>query len=120
MRAPNQLVHSRARIRQRYAMFPLEGYPASQSPNWTNTEIRVLASPAMGANFVQHHLTLAPSATGSRKSDGRIESFLFVLSGQLTLRTTNEHRLVAGDFAYVPHTSGYEIASTESATALLL
>src|SRR3954453_22018 len=107
MRAPHQLVHSRARIRQRYALFPLEGYPVSRSPLWTNTEIRVLTAPAMGANFVQHHLTLASGATGKREGEGRVESFLYVLSGKLTIRTTREHQLTAGGFAFIPHTSGY-------------
>src|SRR3954466_14175309 len=107
MRSPHQLVHSRARIRQRYAMFPMEGYPASRSPLWTNTEMRVLTAPAMGANFVQHHLTLAPGATGKRVNDNRVESFLYVLTGKLTLRTSKQHPLSAGDFAFVPHTSSF-------------
>jgi len=101
-------------------MFPLAGYPTSRSPLWTNTEIRVLSAPAMGANFVQHHLTLAPAAAVSRKSDGRTESFLFVLSGELTLRTSVEHRLAGGGFAFIPHTSNYQISADKSATALLL
>jgi (S)-ureidoglycine aminohydrolase len=120
MRAPHQLVHSRARIRQRYALFPLEGYPASRSPLWTNTEMRVLTAPAMGANFVQHHLTLAPGATGKRVNDNRVESFLYVLTGKLTLRTSKQHPLSAGDFAFVPHTSSFEITASDPATALLL
>jgi (S)-ureidoglycine aminohydrolase len=120
MRTPQQLVHSRARIRQRYAMFPLEGYPVSRSPLWTNTEIRVLTSPAMGAGFLQHHLTLAPAAIGKRSNDPNIESFLYVLSGQITLRTTKEHRLLACDFAFVPPKSEFEITTTEPATILLL
>jgi (S)-ureidoglycine aminohydrolase len=74
----------------------------------------------MGANFVQHHLTLAPGATGARTGDGRIESFLFVLSGRITLKTTKEHRLVAGDFAFVPSSSGYDVRADEATTALLL
>src|SRR3954466_11982281 len=97
MRAPHQLVHSRARIRQRYAMFPVEGYPVSRSPVWTNTEIRVLTGPAMGAILVQHQLTLAAGASGKREKDGRIESFIYVLSGQLSLRTSKDHLLTAGD-----------------------
>lgn len=120
MRAPNQLVHSRARIRQRYAMFPIEGYPVSRSPLWSNVEIRVLTSPAMGASFVQHHLTFAPGGSGKRISDNRVESLLYVLSGQLTLKSASEHGLVAGDFAFLPHPRGFEIRSTDGATALLL
>jgi (S)-ureidoglycine aminohydrolase len=120
MRTPNQLVHSRARIRQRYAMFPIEGYPVSRSPLWNNVEIRVLTSPAMGANFVQQHLTFSPGGSGKRISDNRTESFLFVLSGAITLKTAGEHAMAACDFAFLPHTRGFEIRSTDGATALLL
>jgi (S)-ureidoglycine aminohydrolase len=120
MSIPTQLVHSRARIRQRYALFPLQGYPSSRSPSWTDTEVRVLAAPAMGAGFVQHHLSIAPGGGGKRKSDGRTESFLYLLTGRATLRSPKEHPLVAGDFAFVPHTSDFEISAAEPATALLL
>lgn len=123
MRAPNQLVHSRARIRQRYALFPLEGYPASRSPLWTNTEMRVLTAPAMGANFVQHHLTLTPGGGTKRRSDGRIESFIYILSGQANLfldGTIRKQPLVSGSFAFVPATSDFEIAATESTTAIII
>jgi len=101
-------------------MFPMEGYPPSRSPLWTNTEIRVLTAPAMGARFVQHHLTLSAGATGSRSRDAQIESFLYVLSGELSLRTSRTHRLSPGEFAFVPPTSAFEVTSAGSATALLL
>src|SRR5437764_11805162 len=108
MRAPHQLVHSRARIRPRYAMFPLEGYPASRSPLWTNTEIRVLTAPAMGANFVEHHVTMGPGGGTKRRSTGGIESFVYVLSGQANLFLDGAIRkqpLVSGSFAFIPATS---------------
>lgn len=120
MRTPNQLVHSRARIRQRYAMFPIEGYPVSRSPLWNNVEIRVLTSPAMGANFVQHHLTFAPGGSGKRISDNRVESFVYILTGDVTLKASKEQSLSAGGFAFLPHTHGFEIRSTDGAAALLL
>jgi (S)-ureidoglycine aminohydrolase len=120
MRTPDQLVHSRARIRPRYAVFPLEGYPSSRLPSWTNTEARVLASPAMGARFVQHHLTIAPGGGTKRAADGRVESFLFVLSGRATLQLQGRQSLGVGGFAFVPHTSGFELSADEPTTALLL
>lgn len=120
MRALNQLVHSRARIRQRYALFPLEGYPPSRAPNWRDTEIRVLAAPAIGARFVQHHLTIAPNGAGKRKSDGRTESFVYILSGRATLRSPKEATLTTGGFAFIPHASDFEISAAEATTALLL
>ena len=81
MRPPHQLVHSRARVRQRYALFPLEGYPTSRLPSWPDAEVRVLASPGLGAQFVQYLIDL-PAGTGGRfDADERTELFVYVLSG---------------------------------------
>jgi (S)-ureidoglycine aminohydrolase len=101
-------------------MFPIEGYPVSRSPLWNNVEIRVLAAPVIGSNFVQHHLTFAPGGSGKRISDNRVESFLYVVAGSLTLKTDREHALLAGGFAFLPHTRGFEMRSADGATALLL
>jgi glyoxylate utilization-related uncharacterized protein len=54
MRAPHELLHSRTRVCPRYALLPLEGYPLSRLPNWQGAEARILASPALGAQFVQY------------------------------------------------------------------
>jgi len=88
MRAPYQLVHSRARVQQRYALFPFEGYPASRIPTWDG-EVRVLASPAIGANFVQYLMDLPAGKKGSLSTDRRIETFYYVLSGSGRLGTVD-------------------------------
>ena len=82
MRLPSQLVHSRARVRQRYALFPLEGYPPSRLPSWPDAEVRVLASPALGAQFVQYLIDLPAGKAGDFAGDHSIETFYFVLSGR--------------------------------------
>ena len=81
MRPPNQLVHSRARVAQRYALFPLEGFPLSRLPSWPDAEVRVLAAPVLGAKFVQYLIDLPVGKHGEFGSDGRIETFYYVLSG---------------------------------------
>ena len=47
MRRPDELVHSRARVENRYAMFPLEGYPSSRLPTWPGADVKILAAPAL-------------------------------------------------------------------------
>lgn len=81
MRQPHQLVHSRARVRQRYALMPLEGYPMSRLPSWPDAEVRVLAAPALGAQFVQYLIDLPAGTRGGFNADERIETFYFVLAG---------------------------------------
>lgn len=100
MRPPNQLVHSRARVRQRYAMFPLEGYPTSRLPSWPDAEVRVLASPALGAQFVQFLIDLPAGKTGWVHADERAETFYYVLSGNGQL--DNDRNLRPGGFGLIP------------------
>jgi (S)-ureidoglycine aminohydrolase len=101
MRSPEQLVHSRASVRVRYAMFPLEGYPASRLPSWPGAEARILASPALGAGFAQYLIDLPAGAGGQFAADDRIETFHYVLSGAGRLYGSEEP-LSPGSFGMTP------------------
>ena len=92
MRAPHQLLHSRTRVRPRYALLPLEGYPLSRLPNWQGAEARILASPALGAQFVQYFIQLAPGGGTKHVADGRVETFLYLLSGRAMLDLDGKRR----------------------------
>jgi (S)-ureidoglycine aminohydrolase len=121
MRNPDQLVHTRTRVRDRWALLPLEGFPTSRLPLWFNTEARVLAAPALGAKFVQCLLDVQPEGGAKIDADDRVESFFYCMAGEATLqleegRTT----LVAGGFAFVPHTSAYRVKATQPTRLLLL
>ena len=124
MRAPHQLVHSRARVRQRYALLPLEGYPTSRLPEWKHTEARVLAAPALGAEFVQYLLDiqLGGGVTLTDDSDPEVEAFFYVLSGSIDIDINGERRktLNPGVFAFVPSATDYWIEATTAARVLAL
>lgn len=121
MRSPQQLLHSRTRVRDRYALLPLEGYPASRLPAWPGVEVRILAAPALGAEFVQYLLN-APAGTGTQQaSDGRVETFFYVLTGgaKLTIGKAS-HDLQPGGFALVPATSDYSLKTTADSQLIML
>ncbi|MDZ4687469.1 MAG: (S)-ureidoglycine aminohydrolase [Planctomycetaceae bacterium] len=122
MRAPHQLLHSRARVRLRYALFPLEGYPLSKLPAWPDAEVRILASPALGAEFAQYFLTVPANRGTQTAADGRIETFFYVLDGEFRLNIDGgpESRLTAGGFALIPSTAGYQLHATSGGTLLML
>jgi (S)-ureidoglycine aminohydrolase len=122
MRAPHELVHSRARVSDRYALFPLEGYPCSRLPGWPGVEARILAAPPLGADFVQYHLHLKAGQTGAAAADGRVQTFLFVLAGGVELEVAGDGRrkLADGGFALVPPMSDFRIKAATDATLLLL
>jgi (S)-ureidoglycine aminohydrolase len=81
MRPVTSLVHARTRVRPRYALMPLEGFPFSRLPTWPDAQVRVLASPAIGAGFVQYLIDLPSGKHGGFGSDPQIETFYYVLSG---------------------------------------
>src|SRR5436305_7118224 len=102
MRPPHALVHSRARVRQRYALFPLEGFPPSRLPAWPDTEARVLASPALGAQFTQYLLDI-PAGKGRPRHEAQEQQFGYVLSGQVRVTIAGkEQTLDAGGYFYIP------------------
>lgn len=109
MRSPEQLVHSRAGVRQRYALFPLEGYPFSRLPSWPNADVRVLASPALGANFVQYRIDLPAQSAGGFPADPSIETFYYAISG--AGRFDGSSPLSGGSFGLVPPGSAVRFAA---------
>lgn len=129
MRKQNELLGSRARVRDRYALLPLEGIPYSRLPEWPEAEVRVLAAPALGANFAQYLIDLAPGKTGSHDADGAVEHFIFILTGEAELSIGRERsaagagerrRLTTGGYALVPPSRSYDLEATGETSLLLL
>src|SRR3954471_11254516 len=112
MRAPDQLVHSRARVSQRYALFPLEGFPLSRLPSWPDAEVRVLAAPALGAGFVQYLIDLPAGKQGAFQGDDRLETFYYVLSGEGEMRGAGN--VTEGSFGLIPPGQSLGVRATSS------
>lgn len=121
MRSQHELRHSRTRLRPRYALFPLEGYPPSVLPRWQHTEARILTSPAMGADFVQYRLDLAEGGGASIPADQRVESFYYLLQGEILLETNDTQQTLApGGFALIPPDKNHRIEAKQPSVLLLL
>ena len=122
MRTPQQLVHSRARTGQRFALFPLEGYPASRIPGWEKTESRVLASPAIGAGFAMYTMDVAAGGGVKRPADSRVETFLYLTGGaaDLSIDGGKTADLTAGGFALIPPQSAFELSARSTSNLITL
>jgi (S)-ureidoglycine aminohydrolase len=121
MRTQDQLLGSRARVRDRYALLPLEGIPYSKLPEWPGALVRVFAAPVLGANFAEYRIDLEQGYGGSHEADHEIEHFLFFLNGGGSLIVDEtEHRMRAGGFALIPPTSSYRVTADEPTALLLL
>jgi (S)-ureidoglycine aminohydrolase len=104
MRPVHQLVHSRATLRRRYALFPLDGFPFSRLPSWPEAEVQTLCAPAMGAQFVQYLISLPAGKRGEFVADDRTETFYYVMSGsgQFSNGSGAEKALQPGSFGLTP------------------
>jgi (S)-ureidoglycine aminohydrolase len=101
---------------------PLEGFPYSRLPNFPDAQVRVLASPALGAQFVQYRIDLPAGSRGSFAADERIETFFFVLGGEGILtegRDANYH-LAPDDYAlFAPARTTTIVAKTPLSLIIL-
>jgi (S)-ureidoglycine aminohydrolase len=121
MRPIQQLVHSRTRVCSNYALMPLEGFPISRLPNW-NGEVRVLASPTLGANFVQYLIDLGPGGCGYFPAEDDIETFYFTLSGKgfVDHGADASIDLTYGSYGLVPPGTKCEFGTTTTLKLLFL
>ena len=121
MRSQSQLLHSRTRVKPRYALLPLEGIPYSRLPEWPQAQVRVLAGPALGAGFAEYLVDMSAGQAGAHPADGHIEFFIYVLSGGLTLTMDGKsHALAHGGYALVPPDKGFTAAASGQTSLLLL
>src|SRR3954469_5815123 len=116
MRPVHQLVHSRTRVRPRYALLPLEGFPDSRLPTWPDAQVKVLAAPALGAQFAQYLIDLPAGKRGEFAADDAIETFYYVVSGGGKVGPAQLVR--AGSFGLLP--SGAALAVDTAAEAIRL
>jgi (S)-ureidoglycine aminohydrolase len=89
-------------VRPRYALMPLEGFPVSRLPSWPDAQVKVLASPRLGAEFVQYLIEVPAGKHGefpAGEAKG-IQTFYYVLSGWGLIG--KKHEVRAGSFGLVP------------------
>ena len=122
MRPVDQLVYARTRVRQRYALMPLEGFPVSRLPSWPDAQVKVLASPALGAQFVQYLIELPARSRGSFRPDADIETFHFVLSGtgEFLDGAGIERPLAPGSFGLTPPGRTTDISAVDALKLIVL
>ena len=120
MRLIQSLVHGRTRVTQRYALLPLEGFPFSRLPTWPTASVRVLASPRIGAAFVQYLIDLPAGSGGAFVGDDAIETFFYVLGGTGETTSGGETNLTPGSFGLIPPGQSFSASATSPLQLLIL
>jgi len=86
-----------------YGLLPAGNRVFSQLPNFDGVQAQVLATPQLGARFVQHELTISAGGSTSKPVEEDLEQFFFVLEGDLQLKLDGKnHPLVPGSFFWLP------------------
>jgi len=102
---PGDILQSRAVIKKNlYALIPPEGLVRNRIPGFENCEITILASPKLGASFVDYLVTMLPGGRNAGGFGGEgIETFVFVLSGAVRAGDgTKDYDLGTNGFLFVP------------------
>jgi (S)-ureidoglycine aminohydrolase len=93
-----------------YMIFPRANRVEHQLPNFHGVLAQVLATPRLGAQFVEHELLVEAGGGTSAPRREAWEQFLFVLEGEidLTLQGQRARKLPAGGFSWIPPQFAHE------------
>ena len=106
--------HSRATVKPgSYMLLPHVNLMISRLPNFKETKVHILATPDIGAKFVQYELMMEPGGGTIEPVGDGLEHFCFVLDGNVTLNILGEskHDLTEGGFAFLPGGSSFELSN---------
>lgn len=104
---PNDLLSSRAIVeRGNFALIPPNGLVKNVIPNFENCEMTILATPKLGASFVDYLCRVLPGGGNTKGFGGDgIETFIYVLKGKLQVTVGSDvFDLTEGGYVYVPPT----------------
>lgn len=120
---PKDLLSSRAVIKHgSFAIIPPEGLVNNVIPNFEKCTISIVASPKLGASFVQYLVDMESEGKTTNGFGGNgIESFIFVREGEIKVAIDNdEYELTSGGYVYCPPTKKMNLSNTSKKSAKFL
>ena len=86
-----------------YMILPRANRVEHLLPHFEGVQAQVLATPKIGAKFVQHELLIEANGKTSKPVEEELEQFLYVLNGELDLEYMGKtHKLNEGGFCWLP------------------
>ncbi len=96
-----------------YSLLPASNRVFSQLPNFQYVEAQVLATPQLGAKFVEHELTIHNGGGTAKPWEEDLEQFFFLMEGSLKLTVNgNDHKMESGSFFWLPPNQAYAYTNT--------
>ncbi len=103
---PTDLLSSRSIIKHgKFALIAPEGLVNNVVPGFENCDISILASPKLGASFVDYVVTMHEGGKNTKGFGGQenIETFVYVLEGKVKASTQDEEFVLEdGGYLYCP------------------
>ena len=102
---PTDLLASRSIIkRKNYALIPPEGLVRNVIPGFENCDVTILATPKLGATFVDYLVTLHDGGRNQQGFGGEnFETFVYVIDGNITASAdSTDYPLTSGGYLYCP------------------
>lgn len=123
MSYPKDLLSTRAVVKPGlWAVVPKDGLVNNVIPIIENCRVSIVASPKMGASFVQY-VVEAQNGGGTTKTwadEENIECFIYCISGNITVEIDGEKKeLTDGGYGYAPAGVGISFRSNTTSKLLL-
>ena len=121
---PKDILASRAVVKHgSYAVIPPEGRVNNVVPGIEGCRVSIVASPKMGASFVQYVLEAEKNGGTSRAfgTEPGIETFIYIIEGEVSVSAGGETRQEgAGAYVFSPSGRGLEFRCTGEKSRILL
>lgn len=104
-----------------YLLLPRSNRVEHYLPWFEGVDVQVMASPELGAQFVQHELLVKPNGGTNGSINQEFEHFFYILEGTLALELDGKkHQLVEGGYFWLPPHSEFKFANrSEGLTRLI-
>ena len=111
---------TRTVVKPRYALLAPDGFVTSRVPGWSNCNVVVNISPAMGAGFSQLLVIFDKDGLGEGNTNA-LEMFVYVLEGKCIAKVAGKkHDLSAGNYVYLPVKTKFQFGTAAKGTRLLV
>lgn len=105
----------------RYMLLPHVNLMVSHLPNFIKTKTHILATPDVGAKFLQYELMMQPGGRSIDPINDGLEHFCFVLEGGVTLniQADTKYELSQGGFAFLPAGTSFELINQDKESRVI-
>lgn len=103
-----------------YLLLPRSNRVEHHLPMFDGVDVQVMATPELGANFVQHELVVQPNGGTKDVTTDELEQFMFLLEGELSFELEGKrHDMVEGSYCWLPPQAPYQIKNKSEKTTRL-